>query len=106
MPAAEGRAAPVPQHMAALARANEIRLTRAEIKRDVFRGEVDVRDLLESPPDALRSMTVAELLRAQRRWGRTRTAKLLSRCAVSEARPLRRLTLRQRASIIAALGGR
>jgi hypothetical protein len=41
-------------------------------------------------------MTVGELLRSQRRWGRTRTRKFLFSLALNENRELGRLTERQR----------
>ena len=41
-------------------------------------------------------MTVAELLRSQSRWGRTRTNKFLAPLSVSENRQIGRLTNRQR----------
>ena len=41
-------------------------------------------------------MTVGELLRSQRRWGRTRARKFLSSLALNENRELGRLTERQR----------
>jgi hypothetical protein len=104
--AAEERQAAQPQHLQALAQANAIRLERARIKRDIRAGKVSVCAMLEDPPASLKTMTVAELLRAQRRWGRTRSATLLSRCGLSEARRLGRLTLRQRSALIDALGGR
>jgi hypothetical protein len=41
-------------------------------------------------------MTVGELLRSQRRWGRTRARKFLFAMALNENRELGRLTERQR----------
>jgi predicted DNA binding protein len=48
-------------------------------------------------------MTVGELLRSQRRWGRTRARKFLSSMALNENRELGRLTDRQRNVLAAAL---
>ena len=48
-------------------------------------------------------MTVGELLRSQRRWGRTRARKFLSSLALNENRELGRLTDRQRNVLAAAL---
>ena len=42
-------------------------------------------------------MTIGELLRSQRRWGRTRARKFLFSIALNENRELGRLTARQRA---------
>jgi hypothetical protein len=41
-------------------------------------------------------MSIGELLRSQRRWGRTRARKFLFSMALNENRELGRLTARQR----------
>ena len=48
-------------------------------------------------------MTVGELLRSQRRWGRTRSGKFLLSLALNENRELGRLTERQRTVLARAL---
>ena len=48
-------------------------------------------------------MTVGELLRSQRRWGRTRARKFLFSLAMNENRELGRLTARQRSLLAGAL---
>jgi hypothetical protein len=48
-------------------------------------------------------MTIGELLRSQRRWGRTRARKFLVALALNENRELGRLTLRQRSVLAAEL---
>ena len=83
--------------MQALARANRVRLARAELKRSIGRGEVDVGEVIRDCPWETESMTLAELLTSQRRWGRTRARKLLQALALSENKRLGTLTPRQRA---------
>jgi hypothetical protein len=92
-PAAHAHA---PQHMQALAYANRVRLARAELKRGVRSGRTAAADVVRGCPWEAGSMTVAELLRSQRRWGRTRVRKFLSSLALNENRELARLTERQR----------
>lgn len=92
-----------PQHLAALAYGNKVRLKRAEIKRDVKRGKRHARQIIESPPPELARMTVAELLKAQRQWGAERVRKFLQDVEISEKRTLERLTERQRAVLAGAL---
>jgi hypothetical protein len=87
----------MPQHMQALAHANRVRLARASLKRDVATGNVDAAEIVRQCPWEVESMTVGELLRSQRRWGRTRARKFLFSIAVNENRELARLTSRQRA---------
>jgi hypothetical protein len=88
--------AAMPQHMQALAHANRIRLARASLKREIASGTVDAAEIVRHCPWEVRSMTVSELLRSQRRWGRTRARKFLFSVAVNENRQLGRLTARQR----------
>lgn len=97
-------ASALPQHMAALNKANSIRLERAAIKREIGRGERDITDVLEHVPWCCETMRVSELVGAQHRWGRHRTRKLLGHLAIGENRALGDLTLRQRALLIAELG--
>ncbi len=85
-----------PQHMQALAHANRVRLARASLKRDIASGAVDAAVIVRQCPWEVHSMTVGELLRSQRRWGRTRARKFLFSVAVNENRQLGRLTSRQR----------
>jgi hypothetical protein len=99
-------AVPAPQHMQALARANRVRLARAELKRSIGRGEVEVSDVIRDCPWETESMTLAELLTSQRRWGRTRARKLLQALALSENKRLGSLTPRQRALLTSALAPR
>ena len=91
-------AAPVqsPQHMRALEYANRVRLARAALKRSIKAGELQAAEVVRSCPWEVETMTVAELLRSQTRWGRTRTHKFLAPLAVSENRQIGRLTARQR----------
>ncbi len=85
-----------PQHMMALEHANQIRLARAALKRSVKSGELSVADVVQTCPSEVETMTVSELLRSQRRWGRTRARKFLAPLAVHENREIGRLTARQR----------
>jgi hypothetical protein len=92
--------------MQALARANRVRLARAELKRSIGRGDLDVAEVIEDSPWETESMTLAELLTSQRRWGRTRARKLLQTLALSENKRIGSLTARQRALLATALSGK
>ncbi len=95
--------APMPQHMAALETANRVRLARAALKRSVASGQMSAAEVLRESPWEVETMTVGELLRSQRRWGRARCRKFLVTISLSENRPIGRLTLRQRALLATAL---
>jgi hypothetical protein len=96
MPAVSTVVSAPPQHMQALAHANRVRLARASLKRSVVSGQLDVVQVVRTCPWEVATMTVGELLRSQRRWGRTRARKFLSSLALNENRELGRLTERQR----------
>jgi hypothetical protein len=85
-----------PQHMQALEHANRVRLARAALKRQIARGELAAADVIRRCPWETESMTLAELLTSQRRWGRTRARKFLLALAMSENKRLGTLTGRQR----------
>lgn len=97
---------PPPQHMRALAEANRVRLARAALKRAVGAGRVPASEVVRECPWEVETMTVGELLRSQRRWGRTRTHKFLAPFRLNENRELGRLTLRQRSLLAAELEAR
>ncbi len=95
--------APIPQHMRALAEANRVRLARADLKRDDRRGEQRGGRGRAYLPWVVSTMTVGELLRSQRRWGRARARKFLFGLGLNENRELGRLTERQRLVLAVAL---
>jgi hypothetical protein len=92
-----------PQYMRALHRANEVRLARAELKRRVATGEVDVAEVILDCPWETESMAVADLLMSQRRWGQTRCRKFLSQIPMSEKKTIGSMTDRQRRTLAAML---
>ena len=91
------------QCMEALARANEVRLARAALKRDVSAGRRSVTDVIQDCPWEAESMSLSELLCSQRRWGRARSRKLLSSAALGEGKKVGSLTDRQRRVLSTAL---
>jgi len=93
----------MPQHMEALAEANRVRLARAALKRAVLNGGLDPAEVVRECPWEVQTMSVGELMRSQRRWGRTRTRKFLDSMSLSENRQLGRLTLRQRSLLASEL---
>jgi hypothetical protein len=82
--------------MLALERANEVRLARARLKREIAGGQVSAAFVILELPSEARNWSVGELLLSQRRWGTTRVRKLLVGLHISEKRPIGDLTERQR----------
>jgi hypothetical protein len=92
-----------PQHMRALERANQVRLARAELKRRVASGEIDVSEVILECPWEADSMAVSDLLMSQRRWGQTRCRKFLAQIPMSEQKTVGSMTERQRRTLAAML---
>ena len=92
-----------PQYVRALERANLVRLARAQLKRRVAFGEIDVADVIVDCPWEAQSMAVADLLMSQRRWGQTRCHKLLAKLPMSEQKTVGSMTDRQRHALAAML---
>ena len=97
--------APAPQHMQALARANQVRLARAELKRQVADGELSVADVVLGCPWEAASMTISDLLMSQHRWGRTRCRRFLASIPMTETKTIGSMTERQRRALAAGLSG-
>jgi hypothetical protein len=95
-----------PQHMRALERANKVRLARAELKRSVAVGAIEVADVIRRCPWEADSMAVGDLLMSQRRWGQTRCRKFLAQISMSEKKTIGSMTERQRQTLIALLSDR
>src|ERR1700741_5371835 len=97
--------APAPQHMRALAQANRVRLARAELKRQAGDGELDVAEIVLDCPWEAESMSIADLLMSQHRWGRTRCRRFLASIPMSETKTIGSMTDRQRRALAARLNG-
>ena len=101
----ETATAPAPQHMQALAQANKVRLARAELKRQVADGELSVADVVLDCPGEAESMTIADLLMSQHRWGRTRCRRFLVQLSMNETKRIGSMTDRQRRCLAGRLRG-
>ena len=97
--------APAPQHMRALAQANRVRLARAELKRQVADGEATVAEIVLGRPWEAESMSIADLLMSQHRWGRTRCRRFLASIPMTETKTIGSMTERQRNELARRLSG-
>lgn len=95
---------PLAQRMTALAHANEIRLARAALGRRIARGEVTAAEVILECPECASNWPIGDLLGRQWRWGGTRVRKFLSRCHITETKPVGSLTDRQRRLLAGMLG--
>jgi hypothetical protein len=90
--------------MRALAQANRVRLARAELKRQVADGEVNVAEIVLECPWEADSMAIADLLMSQHRWGRTRCRRFLAAIPMTETKTIGTMTERQRHALASLLG--
>jgi hypothetical protein len=94
------------QRVAALRNANRIRTYRAQLKRDLHGGRIDLYEILEPPIDPdLETMRVLELLLAVPKIGRVKANKLLQRTYISPSKTLGGMTHRQRVKLLVELLG-
>jgi len=91
--------APAPQHLQALRRANEVRLARSELKHRVAEGRMTVGEVILACPWEAKSMTIAELLLSQNRWGATRCSRFLTNSGLTETKTVGSITDRQRCAL-------
>jgi hypothetical protein len=89
--------------MEALRRANQVRTARAALKRKVTSGERDAAEVIRDCPPETETMTIFELLRAQRHWGNARTRSFLNFHGLPEKKMIGTLTQRQVKVLIGAL---
>jgi hypothetical protein len=92
-----------PQHLAALERANEIRLARAQVKRDLKADPQLIFDLLDNPDPCLSTAPVEEILRCLPRFGPHRINQVVRPAGVNPYREIGMLTVRQREALACQL---
>src|SRR5712691_232496 len=91
------------QRMRALRRANEIRSSRAALKKELASGRVRIEDLLAQPPDWARTAKVSALLLALPKIGPARAARVLGQCRIAPSKTVAGLSERQRGELIELL---
>ena len=91
------------QRMEALQRANEIRVQRAQLKKDLKAGTVDIESVLSEPPDFVGTAKVIDILMAVPKFGRVKAARFLNQCRISQSKTVGGLSERQRAELVGLL---
>ena len=88
------------QRMEALARANHIRVRRAQLKKDLKDGRVQIEAILLDPPDWVSTAKVFDMLMAVPKFGRVKAARFLNQCRISQAKTVAGLSDRQREELV------
>lgn len=88
------------QRMEALTRANEIRVARAQLKRDLKQRRVRIEQVIANPPDYVLTAKVYDMLVAVPRLGRVKVGRLLTQCRISQSKTVGGLSERQRTELL------
>ena len=88
------------QRMEALKRANHIRVRRAQLKKDLKDGQVQIEAILLDPPDWVSTAKVFDMLMAVPKFGRVKAARLLNQCRISQSKTVGGLSERQRGELL------
>jgi hypothetical protein len=88
------------QRMEALKRANNIRVKRARLKKDLKDGRRRIEEILADPPEFVFTAKVFDMLMAVPKFGRVKAARFLNQCRISQSKTVGGLSERQRAELI------
>jgi hypothetical protein len=101
---AQAPARSLDQRMEALKRANDIRVKRAQLKKDLKDGRVQIEQILADPPEYVSTAKVFDMLMAVPKFGRVKAARFLNQCRISQSKTVGGLSERQRAELIGLFG--
>lgn len=88
------------QRMEALRRANEIRSARAQLKKDLKSGQVNMRDIIAEPPDYVLTAKVYDMLLAVPKYGKIKATRFINHCRISQGKTVGGLSERQRNELV------
>ena len=91
------------QRMEALKRANDIRVRRAQLKKDLKDGTVRIETILTRPPEYVETAKVFDMLLAVPKYGRVKVNKILAHCRIAPSKTIGGLSERQRSELISLL---
>ncbi len=91
------------QRRRALERANQLRVQRARLKRDLVTGRVSIHPFILDPPDYIQTAKVAHMLLAMPKCGRVKVDKLLTQARISPSKTFGGLSQRQRDELVRLL---
>jgi hypothetical protein len=86
--------------MDALRRANDIRSRRAQLKKDLKSGRVQIKDVIASPPDYVLTAKVFDMLLAVPKYGKVKATRFINHCRISQGKTVGGLSERQRNELV------
>ena len=98
---AQAPARSLDQRMEALKRANDIRVKRAQLKKDLKDGRVSIEKILLDPPEYVSTAKVFDILMAVPKLGRVKATRFLTPCRISQSKTVGGLSERQRSELVA-----
>jgi RNA-binding protein YlmH len=88
------------QRMDALHRANDIRSRRAQLKKDLKSGRVQINDVISDPPDYVMTAKVFDMLLAVPKYGKVKATRFINHCRISQGKTVGGLSERQRNELV------
>ena len=88
------------RRLRALQQANEIRLARAQFKKEIRSGKLHLAQLLGQPPEHVKTAKVLDLLVLLPRVGPVKARRILGHCRIAHSKTLGGLSSRQRSELI------
>lgn len=89
--------------MDALQKANEVRIQRSQLKRDLRAGIVTSTEVVSNPPEWALTMKLFDVVIATPKVGRVKTNKLFHAVRISPSKTIGGLSERQRLEVVAQL---
>ena len=86
--------------MRVLRQANQVRVGRAQLKKELATGRVRIEGILAQPPEFAKTAKVYDLLLALPKVGPARAARSLTHCRIAPSKTVAGLTERQRHELI------
>jgi hypothetical protein len=88
------------QRMDALNKANDVRVKRAQLKKDLKDGKAKIETILGNPPEYVETAKVVDILMAVPKFGRVKANRFLTVCKISPSKTVGGLSERQRTELI------
>jgi hypothetical protein len=88
------------QRRDALKSANNIRTRRAQLKKDLKAGRVNIESLILDPPEWLYTAKIFDFMMATPKYGRVKVNRILTYCRISPSKTIGGLSERQRGEIV------
>ena len=87
------------QRLRALRLANEIRSARAQLKKDLASGKIELAQILAQQPECVRTARVRDVLLVLPKIGSVKAGRILADCGIAHSKTLGGLTERQRTEL-------